>query len=67
MRETNMYCDLCGERISEDENSEMWNSNEYNVNIGQLDEESDYGLCKDLCPDCAEKVYETLRELDWEN
>jgi len=67
MRISSCYCDLCGNEIPEDEDSEMWRNNEYNVDIGQLDGESDYELRKDLCPDCAEKVYNVLKGFEWEN
>ena len=67
MRETELFCDLCGEEIPENPDSKAWQYNEYNVDIGQLEGGSEYELRHDLCEDCAEKIYEVLADFDWEN
>lgn len=67
MRESRCFCDLCGKEILEDEDSEMWRNNQYTVDIGQLDGGSDYELRKDICEDCAKKIYKGLADFAWEH
>jgi len=62
-----VFCDLCGKDIPDEELEKSELAQSFTLDLGRLGPDSELDIWKDLCRDCAEKIYDDLQEYDWEN
>jgi len=65
VRESQVYCDLCGKKIPDRELEDSELEQGFRLDLGILGPETELDMWKELCRDCAEDIHEDLQGYEW--